>query len=76
MKFKVIVEIEDPPLPKRSWLNPFKDMEFKDDQWVEKQELKVKRLAKIEREGISRLNRILSNEGVAVHQIEIYNTDG
>ena len=73
MKFEVIVEIEAPK-PKRSGLgkllNPLKDMELKDGQWVEKQEVKVERLAKIEREGISRLSRILSNEGLIVHQVK------
>lgn len=75
MKFEVILEIEDPQSPKRSGLsklfNPFKDMELtEDEQWVEKQEIKAQRLAKIEGEGIKRLSRILSNEGIIVHQVK------
>ena len=67
MRFEVIVEVEE---SKRGWLsralNPVKDMEIKDGKWV----IKTEKLAQVEREGITRLNKILTSEGLIVHQIK------
>lgn len=70
MKFEVVVEIEE---SKKGWLREMfdiRDMDWKGSvlhgEWVDS----PKKLARLEREAISKLNKILSNEGLVVHQIK------